>query len=187
MNDREILDFLKAVDETRAVTGMSEGYCIAIVAEILGVSMPSPAMFRNMRLHKARVTRTRSPGRPAVGKQPRGEAVAMVATYFESIGAKPEQAITLANDYLGFKVSRKVAKVEIKKYRGKRQRQPSDTYKQYGATALHLLWANAQFVMATMSRSYGMRKLPQTVTPAKYKRPSRRKLPEYFPTFSYLG
>ena len=187
MNNREILDFLKAVDETRALTGMSEGYCIASVAEILGVPMPSPAMFRNMSLHKARVTRTRSRGRPSAGTQTKGEAVAMVATYFAAIGAKPEQAITLAHDYLGFTVSRKVVKAEIDKYRGKRQRQPGGTFKQYSGTASHLLRVNAEFAMATMSRGLLVRRLPETIAPAKYKRPSRKKLPEDFHTFSYLG
>ena len=187
MNSREALGFLRAVDETRALTGMSEDYCIASVAETLGVPMPNPAMFRNMRLHKARVTRMRSRGRPSAGKQTKGEAFAMLATYFESIGAKPEQAITLAHDFLGFTVSRKVAKAEIDKYRGKRQRQPDGTLKRYSGTASHLLRVNAEFVMATMSRGLMVRRLPEAIAPAKYKRPRRKKLQEDFQTFSYLG
>lgn len=64
MNNREILDFLNAVDDARNRTGLREGLCIGWVAEVLGVAPPTADSFIRMRLHKARLTRRRSRGRP---------------------------------------------------------------------------------------------------------------------------
>lgn len=158
MNNREVLDFLRAVDGTRAATGMCEGYCIAIVADILGVPIPSPAMLKNMRLHRAGVTRKRSRGKPLAGGVTKGEAVASLATYFESVGARPEQAIRLAHAYLGsgFKVSRKVAKAAIAKYRA--------------ATSPDQYRIQAEFVYLEMSPRARASRLPTEVEPIPRKR-----------------
>jgi len=47
----------------------------------------------------------------------KSEAVAAVTVYFESIGARPEQALAEAQRWLGVRVSRKVAKAAITDYR----------------------------------------------------------------------
>lgn len=117
MNNREILDFLNAVDDARNRTGLREGLCIGWVAEVLGVAPPTADSFIRMRLHKARLTRRRSRGRPRASGMTKSEAVAAVTVYFESIGARPEQALAEAQRWLGVRVSRKVAKAAITDYR----------------------------------------------------------------------
>lgn len=117
MHSREIVDFLNAVDDARNRTGLDEEICIEWVAQVLGVAPPAPDTFIRMRLHKARLTRLRSRGRPRASGMTKSEAVAAVTVYFESIGARPEQALAEAQRWLGVRVSRKVAKAAITDYR----------------------------------------------------------------------
>lgn len=171
MNNRHILDFLRAVDDMRNLTGMGEGACIAAVAEMLGVPMPDAETFKRMRQHRARVTRARSRGRPPAEQQAKGEAVAIVATYFESIGARPEQAIQAAGQWLNVSVSRKVAKAAIDRYRGRRHKSENGTVTHFPGMADPAQYReNAVFVYAQTSPIARARDLPTKMDPAPYKR-----------------
>ncbi len=171
MNNRQVLDFLRAVDEVRALSGKGENDAATYVAEVLGVPVPDADALKRMRQHRARVTRARSRGRPPAGQQAKGEAVAIVATYFESIGARPEQAIQAAGQWLNVSVSRKVAKAAIDRYRGRRQKSEDGTVTHSPGMADPAHYReNAMFVYAQTSPTARARPLPNKIEPAPYKR-----------------
>jgi hypothetical protein len=81
---------------------------------VLGGNMPSQADFNVALISSASNRRV---GRPRkVGGITKGGAVAALAVYFRSIGAKSEQSIELAKHWLNIVISRKVALAAVARY-----------------------------------------------------------------------
>jgi hypothetical protein len=81
---------------------------------VLGGSMPTQADFNGALISSASNRRV---GRPRqVGGITKGRAVATLAVYFRTIGAKSEQSIDLAKRWLNISISRKVAFTAVARY-----------------------------------------------------------------------
>ncbi len=100
MNHREIRDFVRATlgIQKSDPAFMSLDQARAEAARVLGVTPPSDAEFR---LGLAAPGPVRGRGRPPSMTLTKRDAVAALATYFESVGAGTEQAIALARRWLG--------------------------------------------------------------------------------------
>lgn len=115
--DREILDFVRAVQGAQAAAPhVSLNQHIDETAATLGVQTPSKMEYDAM-LETAAQTRRRR-GKPTSSTQTRGEAVAALIVYFESLGVRPGHALEVAIHRLGEKpISRQVAHEAVKKYK----------------------------------------------------------------------
>lgn len=114
MLEREIRDFMHLTKALQRDSGCSMEQAKQHAGQFLGCQVPSEAAF-NAVLVAPGVRRRR-------GRQPRSEltkrdAVGAVAAYFESIGALPEQAINEAQRWLGIKLSRRVAKEGMARFK----------------------------------------------------------------------
>ena len=157
MNHREIRDFVRATlgIQKSDPAFMSIDQARAEAARVLGVKPPSDAEFR---LGLAAPEPVRGRGRPPSVTLTKRDAVAAMATYFESVGSGKEQAITLARRWLGVCVSRKVAKAAINEFKAK------SSPDQIRAQAL---WAYLTYNPGTVQ------KLPETVTRIRKKRTAK--------------
>ena len=116
MLKREINDFVRvalAIQKSHpAFSFIADAKQEAV--RLLGGEAPSDAEF-NLALVMPMARRKR--GRPpSIGLSNR-DAVAAVAVYFMSVGARAEQAITEARHWLGISLSRRVAKVAISAFK----------------------------------------------------------------------
>ena len=75
-------------------------------AKLLNVAVPTDAEFNAI---LAEPTARKRVGRPPLNGLTRSAAVAALAVYFRSIGARPEQSLVEAKRWLNVSVSRKVA------------------------------------------------------------------------------
>lgn len=107
MLERETRVFMRAALEIQRVSGCPIEQAKQQAGQALGCPVPSEAAF-NGALAAPVVRRGR--GRPRSPELSKQDAVGAVAAYFESIGARSEQAIDEARHWLGIKLSRKGAK-----------------------------------------------------------------------------
>jgi hypothetical protein len=131
MLDVEIRDFVRATLGVQHATGLSMDQAKQYTASMLGIPLPSEADFNRALIEtpaKKRRGRIRSAGLT------KRDAVAALSVYFESVGARPEQAIDEAKRWLGITLSRRVAKVAVAAFRANTA---SDQYK------VQALWAYA--------------------------------------------
>lgn len=115
MTEREIRDFVRATLAVQYDQGGTLDQAKAETARMLACEIPSEIEFNEA---LALPGGKRRPGRPRASTGlPKREAVAAVAVYFETCGAKHEQAILMAGQSLGIPLSRKVAKEAVAKHR----------------------------------------------------------------------
>ena len=107
MLQRETRDFVRAALGLQRVAGCPIEEAKQQAGQALGCPVPCDAVF-NGALAAPVVRHGR--GRPRSPELSKQDAVGAVAAYFESIGARSEQAIDEARHWLGIKLSRKGAK-----------------------------------------------------------------------------
>ena len=112
--NREVRDFARAAMAVQRETGCTVHQAKEQVMQWLGTEMP-PELEFNAALNGTPARHRR--GRPAVTGLTKRDALAAVAVYFESIGARPEQAIIEARRWLGIALSRHGAKAAVTAYK----------------------------------------------------------------------
>lgn len=152
MLDREVKSFVRVALELQRVSGCPIEQAKQQAGLMLGCSVPSEAVFNGALV--APVVR-RGRGKPQSAELSKRDAVGAVATYFESIGARPEQAIDGARHWLGIKLSRKGAKEGAAAFKA------NTSLDQFKAQAL---WAYATFRNGTTLP------LPEIMPPASRKK-----------------
>ncbi len=114
MNPRQLRDFVRAVVDLQREMGCSMEHARETAAQILLMVPPTLVEFnRTLNLP----VRRRGRGRVKDGALTKGEAVAAVAVYFESVGAGREQAINAAKRWLAVSLSRRVAKAAVEQFK----------------------------------------------------------------------
>lgn len=114
MLERHIRDFVRVTLAIQRQSGVSMDAAKQEALHVLGGSMPTEADFNGALLSS---TSKRRVGRPRqVGGIAQGRAVAALAVYFRTIGAKSEQSIELAKRWLNISISRKVAFTAVARY-----------------------------------------------------------------------
>ena len=122
-----------------------------LASQYLSMPVPSPeAWAAAMREPEAK----RARGRPFNGSLTSRDAVGAVATYFETIGARKEQAINEARRWLGADISRKVAKAAAAAFK---LNTPPGQYR------VQAQFAYAKFAQSTLP-------LPESLTPFRRRR-----------------
>lgn len=137
---RELLDFVRVAIALQRETSCSMEQARGMAAQRLMVDPPNVDDFNRA---LAVPIRRRGRGRVKDGALTKGEAVAAVAVYFESIGAAREQAINAAKRWLGVSVSRRVAKSSVEIFKGNTANdqykpQADFAYAMYGQSAVPL-------------------------------------------------
>jgi len=159
---REVRDFVRAAVALQRETRCTFEAAKTLASVMLGdgttpAEIPTPQEFS-----AALVTvRRRNRGRPRSETLPKSEAVAAVASYFESIGAAREQAIDEAKRWLSVSLSRRVAKSAVAAFKNNTS---VDQYK------LQALWAYATFNPGTTLP------LPDGMVKLKKRRITKREL-----------
>jgi hypothetical protein len=139
MTPRQLRDFVRVVMDLQREMGCSMEHARETAAQMLMVVPPSPDEF-NRSLNSP--VRRRGRGRVKDGALTKSEAVAVVAVYFESIGAGREQAITEAKRWLGVSLSRRVAKSAVEFFKANTALSPVPLEDQF---KLQALFAYAKF------------------------------------------
>ena len=166
----QVVDLVRAVQEVEAANPTQPlDWALQTTAAMLGIVPYTESEYRSLLLQVVRTPRRRPRGRPAADAMTRGEAVAAVAVYFESIGARPEQALREAQRWLGVRVSRKVGKAAIKAFRAMCLPSEKQHY-------LHAAIALTNFVSPTAP------KLPTQLTPTTRRRRPRMSSRLYVPS-----
>jgi hypothetical protein len=156
--DRELRNFVRATLGIQGAEACSMEQAKQNAAKLLGCSVPVDDEFN--RALKA-PTASRRRGRPPADGLSRRDAVAAVASYFEHVGARPEQAIIEAMRWLNVSVSRRVAKAAVCRFK-------SNT--SLGQFEPQALWAYATFRVGTTLP------LPKKITPARRRRGTKPEL-----------
>lgn len=151
----EIRNFVAVTLGYQNAYGVSLAQAKLKASVLLEQDIPSETEFN--RALNSPVARKR-PGRPSAKGLTKSAAIAALASYFESIGAGVEQSILEAQRRLGFKLSRRVAKVAVAAF--KANTHPSDFKKEAE-------WALISFTSDT-------RKLPERMD-----RTRKRRSPKY--------
>lgn len=158
MLDRQLRNFVRATLGIQGAEACSMEQAKQKAAKLLGCSVPADDEFN--RALKA-PTASRRRGRPAADGLSKRDAVAAVASYFEHVGARPEQAIIEAMRWLNIAVSRRVAKAAVCSYKS------NTSTEQFEPQAL---WAYATFRAGTTLH------LPKKITPARRRRRTKSEL-----------
>ncbi len=114
MQERELRDFVRAVQDFQRREGCSFELAKSEVARMLGVV--SPLEGNGIVPLPASLTRRRRGRGPKQG-QTKADFVAAVAVYFESVGAGKEQSVNMAQGWLGISVPRQSARDAIARFR----------------------------------------------------------------------
>ena len=114
MDLHQLRDFVRVAVDLQREMGCSMDHARETAAQMLIVVPPSLDEFNRALSFPVR---RRGRGRVKDGALTKGEAVAAVAVYFESVGAGREQAINEAKRWLGVSLSRRVAKAAVEQFK----------------------------------------------------------------------
>lgn len=115
MLQREVQDFVRVTLALQKTYNCCLEQAKVYASTILGCTAPGNAAFDKARSCKP----VRARGRPSSTSLTPRDAVAAVAVYFESVGARPGYAIKEAKGWLGnVKLSRRVAMAAVKVFKG---------------------------------------------------------------------
>ena len=152
MSDQTLRHLVNVALAIQRNTGQPLSTAKEQAAKTFGVPVPTEAEFNAM----LTAPPARKPvGRPRSHDLTKGQAVAAVAVYFRSIGARPEQSLVEARRWLKCSISRKVALQAITEFQA--------------TTTRDLYRASAMFAYQKMTGGTTL-PLPERIDPAPRKR-----------------